>query len=90
MTEGYARALIEDGDDEPAWPTQTGVATVIAEVDGGMVPLVEANPESPDRRRGIVSLTRRTKPVITVHSCLNVACRRRNFSKTGGNDLNML
>lgn len=52
VTEGHARALIVDGDAEPAWPTQTGAATVIAEVDGGMVPLVEVDPDSPDRRRG--------------------------------------
>ena len=38
-------------EDEPAWPTQAGVATVIAEVDGGMVPLVEVDPDRADRRR---------------------------------------
>jgi hypothetical protein len=52
VTEGHARALVVDGEDEPAWPTRTGAATVIAEVDGGMVPLVEVDPDSPDRRRG--------------------------------------
>jgi hypothetical protein len=52
VTEGHARALVVDGDGELAWPTQTGAATVIAEVDGGMVPLVEVDPDSPDRRRG--------------------------------------
>ncbi len=52
VTEGHAQALVADGDDEPAWPTQTGVVTVIAESDGGMVPLVEGDPDSPDRRRG--------------------------------------
>jgi hypothetical protein len=52
VTEGHARALVVDGEDGPAWPTQTGAATVIAEVDGGMVPLVEVDPDSPDRRRG--------------------------------------
>jgi len=52
VTEGQARALIADSEDEPAWPTQAGVATVIAEVDGGMVPLVEVDPEQADRRRG--------------------------------------
>jgi len=46
VTEGHARALIVDGDAEPAWPTQTGAATVIAEVDGGMVPLVEVDPDT--------------------------------------------
>jgi hypothetical protein len=52
VTEGHARALIVGSEDEPAWPTQAGVATVIAEVDGGMVPLVEVDPDSADRRRG--------------------------------------
>ena len=52
VTEGHARALIVDSEDEPAWPTQAGVATVIAEVDGGMVPLVEVDPDRADRRRG--------------------------------------
>jgi len=52
VTEGHARALIVDIEDEPAWPTQAGVATVIAEVDGGMVPLVEVDPDRADRRRG--------------------------------------
>lgn len=52
VTEGHAHALAVAGDEEPAWPTQPGAATVIAEVDGGMVPLVEVDPDSPDRRRG--------------------------------------
>ena len=52
MTEGHARALVVDGDGEPPWPTQTGAAIVIAEVDGGMVPLVEVDPDGADRRRG--------------------------------------
>lgn len=41
-----------DEDAEPAWPTQPGVATVIAEIDGGMVPPVQSAPESAERRRG--------------------------------------
>jgi hypothetical protein len=52
VTEGHAGALLADGDDEPEWPTRTGAAVVIAEIDGGMVPLVEVDPASPDRRRG--------------------------------------
>lgn len=45
MTEGHARALLAGSDDEPAWPTQTGTAIMIAELDGGMVPLVEVDPD---------------------------------------------
>ena len=52
VTEGHARALIGDAGAEPAWPTQAGAAIVIAEIDGGMVPLVEVDPDRPDRRRG--------------------------------------
>jgi hypothetical protein len=52
VTEGHARALIGDAGAEPAWPTQAGAAIVIAQVDGGMVPLVEVDPDRPDRRRG--------------------------------------
>ncbi|MBV5274583.1 MAG: ISKra4 family transposase [Lamprocystis purpurea] len=52
VTEGHAQVLFVDSDDEPAWPTQPGVGIVIAETDGGMVPLVEVDPDSPDRRRG--------------------------------------
>ena len=52
VTEEHAQVLFVDGDDEPAWPTQPGVAIVIAQTDGGMVPLVEVDPDRPDRRRG--------------------------------------
>jgi hypothetical protein len=53
VTEGHAHALVAaGGDDEPAWPTQPGAAIVIAQSDGGMVPLVEIDPDRPDRRRG--------------------------------------
>lgn len=52
VTERHAQALVADGDDDSAWPTQTGVVTVIAASDGGLVPLVEVDPDSPDRRRG--------------------------------------
>ncbi len=52
VTEGHASALIGDPETEPAWPTHPGVAMVIAEVDGGMIPVVEVDPESADRRRG--------------------------------------
>jgi hypothetical protein len=61
VTEGHARALVVDGEDGPAWPTQTGTATVIAEVDGGMVPLVEVDPDRPDRRRGKRLLSKEAK-----------------------------
>ena len=52
VTEGHARALLTDDEEEPAWPTQAGAAVIIAESDGGMIPLVEVDLQSPDRRRG--------------------------------------
>jgi hypothetical protein len=52
ITERHAGALVADEDTEPAWPTSPGVAAVIAEIDGGMVPLVQSDPDSVDRRRG--------------------------------------
>lgn len=52
VTEGHARALLGHGEEEAPWPTHAGVATVIAEIDGGMVPLVEIDPQQADRRRG--------------------------------------
>jgi hypothetical protein len=52
VTEGHAHARLSNGDEEPAWPTQAGAAIIIAESDGGMVPLVEVDPQRPDRRRG--------------------------------------
>lgn len=67
VTEAHARALVVDGEREPAWPTQTGAATVIAEVDGGMVPLVEVDPDSADRRRGKRLLWKEAK-VSLVHA----------------------
>jgi hypothetical protein len=52
VTEGHARARLTDDEEEPSWPTQPGAAISIAESDGGMIPLVEVDPQSPDRRRG--------------------------------------
>lgn len=52
ITERHAGVLVADEEVEPAWPMQPGVAAVIAEIDGGMVPLVQSDPDSTDRRRG--------------------------------------
>jgi hypothetical protein len=52
VTEGHANALRVGGEDEPVWPTQPGAATIIAQIDGGMVPLVEVDADRPDRRKG--------------------------------------
>jgi hypothetical protein len=42
--------LIGDAGAEPVWPTQAGAGIVIAEVDGGMVPLADVDPDQRDRR----------------------------------------
>ena len=52
VTESHARAVLADTPEEAVWPTQAGVTTVVVEADGRMVPLVEVDPNSPDRRRG--------------------------------------
>ena len=35
-----------------AWPSEPGVPWVVAETDGGMVPIVTPDPAQPDQRRG--------------------------------------
>ena len=52
ITERHARELAAQTDREPVWPSAPGAATIVAEIDGGMVPLVETDPQSGDRRRG--------------------------------------
>jgi hypothetical protein len=52
ITERHAGVPVAEGEAEPARPTQPGVATVIADIDGGMVPPVQSDPERAERRRG--------------------------------------
>ncbi len=53
ITEGHARAIFDAPVKCSAWPTETGrSAVVVAEMDGGMVPIVEADLASADKRRG--------------------------------------
>ena len=53
MTHSHARRVWEQGQTEPFYPEQAGTkTTVIVEMDGGMVPIMEPAPEQPDRRRG--------------------------------------
>jgi hypothetical protein len=52
ITEYHARVVETHRGEGPVWPSGAGVATVIAEADGGMVPLVEVAADSADRRRG--------------------------------------
>jgi len=52
MTEAHARGCVSYRQTDAAWPCASGASTVIAETDGGMVPLVEIDVQQPDRRRG--------------------------------------
>lgn len=53
ITEGHARTIFETSAKPPSWPVQAGrSAVVVAEMDGGMVPIVEIDPASPDKRKG--------------------------------------
>lgn len=52
IAEGHAQRLFEFRSVQADWPEQSGCEVVIAEMDGGMVPLVEPDGTQPDRRRG--------------------------------------
>lgn len=52
ITEGHAKAMSECAPQASRWPKQPGVAAVIAQMDGGMVPTVEPDASQADRRRG--------------------------------------
>lgn len=52
IAEGHAQRLFETTPRQVAWPEQSGCDVVIAEMDGGMVPLVEPDSAQPDQRRG--------------------------------------
>lgn len=52
ITEGHAQRIFEATLPSVAWPRQPGCDIVIAEMDGGMVPIVESDPTQTDRRQG--------------------------------------
>lgn len=53
ITEGHAQKIFETGKLSPAWPANPGTsAVVIVEMDGGMVPTVEPDATSADKRKG--------------------------------------
>lgn len=52
VTQRHAQAIFAAQEIDQAWPTQMGANEVIAEIDGGMVPTVEPNPEQKDKRKG--------------------------------------
>ena len=52
LTQHHAKALYEDQELATAWPTVAGSPVIVAEMDGGMVPVVEPDPLSSDKRKG--------------------------------------
>lgn len=51
ITEAHAQRIFTHTSLPDSWPTQAGAATLIVEMDGGMVPLVEPDEHSTDRRK---------------------------------------
>jgi hypothetical protein len=52
VTESHARAIHETTRIDETWPGEEGGQTVVVEMDGGMVPTVEADAAQKDRRKG--------------------------------------
>ena len=51
ITESHGRDILDSQTLDNAWPTAPGQACIVVEVDGGMVPVVQSNPDSPDQRK---------------------------------------
>jgi hypothetical protein len=51
VTELHAESIYTMTQVDEAWPDEAGCRTVVVEMDGGMVPIVEANAEQKDRRK---------------------------------------
>jgi hypothetical protein len=52
VTESHAKNIYETGLVDETWPDEPGCEVVVAEMDGGMVPTVEADAAQKDRRKG--------------------------------------
>ena len=52
ITESHAQTIFETVQLNESWPGQTGAETVIAQMDGGMVPIVEPDATQKDKRKG--------------------------------------
>lgn len=52
VTEAHAQAIYLTTPVDETWPDAVGCRTVIVEMDGGMVPIVEADATQTDRRKG--------------------------------------
>jgi len=52
ITLAHARTMFETDTLQEAWPEESGTEQIIAEVDGGMVPIMEPDTTQADRRKG--------------------------------------
>lgn len=52
ITQSHAQAIHAATPVDEAWPAETACRTVVVEMDGGMVPIVEADAAQTDRRKG--------------------------------------
>jgi hypothetical protein len=52
ITQHHAQRMLETQKANSDWPEQIGCAAVIAEMDGGMVPIVETDENRLDKRKG--------------------------------------
>lgn len=52
VTEAHARAIFAAAPVDETWPSEQGSETVVVEMDGGMVPTVEADAAQKDKRKG--------------------------------------
>ena len=52
IAEGHAQKIFETLKPQEAWPQQAGCEVVVAEMDGGMVPIVEPDTTRKDQRKG--------------------------------------
>jgi hypothetical protein len=52
VTESHAQKIYATTPIDESWPSEEGRETVVVEMDGGMVPIVEADATQKDRRKG--------------------------------------
>lgn len=52
LTESHAQNIYTTTQVDETWPDEAGCRTVVVEMDGGMVPIVEADAAQKDRRKG--------------------------------------
>jgi hypothetical protein len=68
ITENHARMMFETHTPREAWPEKPGCEVVVAEMDGGMVPLVEPDAAGKDRRKGKRLYWKEAK-ICLAHAC---------------------